>query len=40
MIENLYNDNILFPADLLDNNWPFSYALAKELVEYNASYHC
>lgn len=40
MIDNLYNNSILFPADLLDNNWPFSYELSEKLVRYNVSHHC
>ena len=40
MIENFYNEKILFPEDLLNNNWPFSFTFAKELVRYNGSHYC
>ena len=40
MIDNLFNDTILFPIELLDNNWPFSSRLAKEVVIYNGSHYC
>lgn len=28
-----YNEKILFPVDLLNDNWPFSFNLAEELVK-------
>ena len=40
MIENSYNEKKLFPVDLLDNNWPFSFNVAEGLVEYNGSHYC
>ncbi len=35
-----YNEKRLFPVDLLNDNWPFSFNLAEELVKYNGSHYC
>ena len=40
MIDNFYNEKTLFPEDLLNNNWPFSFTFAKELVRYNGFHYC